>query len=93
VVQGKSSCLYKGVTAGLKPSLCHSVEEENDDDDDDEHCNMMGCGTSKTTVRAQGIHINGQFSLETVKTVNQQLSVYLPILHKTSQLSIVVHSS
>jgi len=33
VVQGKSSCLYKGVTAGLKPSLCHSVEEENDDDD------------------------------------------------------------
>ena len=34
-------------------------DNDDDDDDDDEAC-MMGCGTSKTSVSAARVHINGQ---------------------------------
>jgi len=42
-----------------------SVHNEETDDDDgggggDDGAGMMGCGTSKTSVRAAGVHINGE---------------------------------
>jgi len=40
-----------------------SDDDDDDDDDDDEAC-MMGCGTSKTSVSAARVHINGQYILE-----------------------------
>jgi len=35
-------------------------EKTDDDDDDDDGAGMMGCGTSKTSVRAARVHINGE---------------------------------
>ena len=43
------------------------VHDDDDDDDDDDEARMMGCGTSKTSVNAARVHINGQYSLAHVE--------------------------
>ena len=48
-------------------ALSCDEERDNDDDDDDDEAWMMGCGTSKTSVNAARVHINGQYSLAHVE--------------------------